>query len=101
MRIVKKFQTGGQIEDPNAMAAEAAAPAEQQMGGQDPIMQIAEIFAQGLQEQNCELLAQGAQMFLELLQQASSGAPEGGQPVFAKGGKMVARKQASFKLVRG
>lgn len=85
MRIVEKFQEGG------AMPEGAPAPQEQQ----DPLMQIAQIFAQGLQEQNCEMLAQGAQMFLQVLQQsmrAQQPGPEaGGQPVFKKGGKMVKR----------
>ena len=78
-------------------------PAQQpaaQPQGQDPLLQIAEIMAQGLQTQNCELLAQGAQAFLMLLQQAQGGAeqqaPVGepqGEPVFKKGGKICGRKK--------
>lgn len=67
-------------------------------GGQDPLMQIAQIFMEGLQTQNCELLAQGAQAFLMLLQQAQGAqqAPVGepqGEPVFKKGGKICGRKK--------
>lgn len=95
---VKKFQQGGAAPAPQdpAMAPQA------QPGGQggDPLMEIAQIFAQGLQTQNCEMLAQGAQAFLMLLQQAQGGAeqqaPMGepqGEPVFKKGGKICGRKK--------
>ena len=100
MKLVKKFQDGGSmapVEDPNAggmpMGAESMEP---QGGEQDPMMVIVDLFAQGLQNQDCEALAQGAQMFLQLVQEAQGGA---GQPVFAKGGKLVSRK-ANVKLVR-
>ena len=43
---------------------------------------------QGLQNQDCQLLAQGAQAFLELVQGAAQ--PQApGQPVFKKGGKLA------------
>lgn len=76
--------------------------AQPQGGGQDPLLQIAEIFMQGLQTQNCELLAQGAQAFLMLLQQAQGGqqAPVGepqGEPVFKKGGKLCKRVKKDCK----
>lgn len=98
MRIVKKLQAGGYVEDPNAVAG-AAAPVE---GAQDPMQAIVELFVNGLQNQDCNALAQGAQLFLELVQQAQGGAEAApaGQPVFAKGGKIVSRKQSSLKLVR-
>ena len=72
------------------------AQAQPQSG--DPLMEIANIFMQGLQTQNCELLAQGAQAFLMLLQQAQGAqqAPVGepqGEPVFKKGGKICGRKK--------
>ena len=86
-------------------------PAQQpaaQPQGQDPLLQIAEIMAQGLQTQNCELLAQGAQAFLMLLQQAQGGveqqAPVGepqGEPVFKKGGKICGRKKKIKKDCNG
>lgn len=101
MKIVKnseriqRFQQGGAapVQDP-AMAAQAQ---PQQSG--DPLMEIAQIFMQGLQTQNCEMLAQGAQAFLMLLQQAQGAeqqAPVGqpqGEPVFKKGGKICKRKK--------
>ena len=49
------------------------------------MMQVVQMFAEGLQKQDCQLLAQGAQMFLQLVQQSQQGgaAPqeEQGQPV--------------------
>lgn len=97
------------------MPAEAMeqAPAQQAPQGGDPLMEIAQIFMQGLQTQNCELLAQGAQAFLMLLQQAQGAeqAPVGepqGEPVFKKGGKICGRKKVkkncgggSFKKCNG
>jgi len=81
----RKFQEGGQMVATEAAPAEEPMPAEG--GEQDPLMMIAQIFAQGLQEQNCEMLAKGAQAFLEMLQQSASA--EQAQPVFRKGGKLV------------
>lgn len=83
-------------------AAPEAAPAGAQ-GGQDPIMQIADIFAQALQSGDCNMLAQGAEMFIQLVSQAmGQGGPQGpvdqapeGEPVFKKGGKLVKRKKCS------
>lgn len=96
MKIVKKFQAGGNAPMPNSPENQPAA--QPNGGGQDPLLQIAEIMAQGLQTQNCELLAQGAQAFLMLLQQAQGAqqAPVGepqGEPVFKKGGKICGRKK--------
>lgn len=86
---IKRFQEGGSV-DP-AMAPEAAQTAPEQGAQQDPLMQIAEMFAQGLQAQDCQLLAQGAEMFLQLISQAQgAGAPQG-EPVFKKGGKIARR----------
>lgn len=90
---VKKFQEGG-----NMPATPGAAPAGAQ-GGQDPIMQIADIFAQALQSGDCNMLAQGAEMFLQLVSQAMGQGPvdqvPAGEPVFKKGGKLVKRKKCS------
>lgn len=91
---IKKFQEGG------AMPAGEAAPMGPE-GGQDPLMQIAEIFAQGLQGGDCQMLAQGAEMFLQVIAQAmGQGGPQGpvdqapeGEPVFKKGGKLIKRKK--------
>lgn len=85
---IKKYQVGGNAPMP------AEAPAQQ---GGDPLMQIAQIFMEGLQSGDCNLLAQGAEAFLGLLQQAAGPAPVDqapqGQPVFKKGGKVCGRKQ--------
>lgn len=91
---------GGPVEAPEAGAPVEAAPVEGGMPaqeGQDPLMAIAEMFMQGLQAQDCSMLAQGAQMFLELLQQAQGTSEQ--QPVFGKGGKIASRKPASIQLV--
>lgn len=96
----KKFQQGGPIEAP-AEGAEAPVPQEEapaeeapaEEGQEDPMMQLAQIFAQGLQNQDCNALAQGAQMFLQLVEQAQGGGAEApqGEPVFRKGGRLAYR----------
>lgn len=96
MKIVKKFQAGGSV--PGPVAPENQPAAQPNGGNQDPLLSIAQVFAEGLQTQNCELLAQGAQAFLMLLQQAQGAqqAPVGepqGEPVFKKGGKICGRKK--------
>ncbi len=81
MKIVNKFQQGGAMAQP----APEAAPA------QDPVAQIVEMFMMGLQNQDCEALAAGAEMFLSLVQQASAPAPMGAEPsapVFKRGGQI-------------
>lgn len=88
---IKKYQMGGEMPaGAPAPAATEAAPA-----GNDPLMEIAQLFATGLQNGDCNLLAQGAEAFLMLLQQASAPAPvdqaPAGQPVFKKGGKLIKR----------
>lgn len=86
MKIVNKFQQGGPVGQP----APEAAPA------QDPVAQIVEMFMMGLQNQDCEALAAGAEMFLSLVQQASAPAPVGAesseQPIFRRGGT-ISRKR--------
>lgn len=115
---VKLYQDGGAMAAPQgggdpsqggAPGAEQGAPAgaeqgQEGQGGQDPLMQIAQMFAQALQSQDCKGLAQGAQMFLQLIAQAQQGAqggPEGGQPaeptVMRKGGKFVFKKKEVAK----
>lgn len=102
MKIVKKFQDGGMVPADAGVAPETA-PMDEGMapqgGEQDPMAMIVQLFVDGLQTQNCEELAQGAEMFLQLIQQAQGGAPEG-QPVFAKGGKIVGVKRNPIQLVR-
>lgn len=90
---IKKFQMGGEMPITNT----AAQAPSTETNGNDAIMQIAQLFAQGLQTGDCNLLAQGAEAFLMLLQQASAPAPmeaaPQGQPVFKKGGRLVRRKK--------
>ena len=105
----RKFQQGGPVEAPvgaeagEQMPEEGSAPEEEPMpeegapeggGEQDPMMQLAQMFAQGLQNQDCQMLMQGAQMFLQLLQQAQGGEqpqePQG-EPVFRRGGRLAYR----------
>lgn len=93
----RKFQVGGQMPPAEEPAMTEATPVNeatpQQGGEQDPIAVLAQMFAQGLQNQDCQLLAQGAQMFLEIVQQMQGGAPEEpqGEPVFRNGGTLVRR----------
>lgn len=101
VKQTKKFQQGGPVEAP-AEGAEAPMPQEEapaeeapaEGGGEDPMMQLAQIFAQGLQNQDCQALAQGAQMFLQLIEQSQGGGqpqePQG-EPVFRRGGILAYR----------
>lgn len=95
---LKKFQVGGTLpsEEQVQEQVQEQAPVEQQeqpINDQDPIVVLTQVFTQGLQNQDCDLLAQGAQMFLEIVQQMQGGAPEEpqGEPVFRKGGILVRR----------
>lgn len=94
---IKKFQMGGEVPSGAPVPASAPVEATAPASGDDVLMQIAQLFAQGLQTGDCNLLAQGAEAFLMLLQQASAPAPmeaaRQGQPVFKKGGKLVRRKK--------
>ena len=96
---VNYLQEGGPVPAPapGPEAAPAGGPPAGPEGGQDPLMQIAQVFAQGLQAQDCQALAQGAQMFLELISQAQGGS-EGGSPpeeptVMKKGGKFILKSK--------
>lgn len=75
----------------------APAPAAQQPAAaqQDPLVEIANMMAQGLQSGDCNILAQACEAFLSLLSQAQEpiGAPVDSEPVFKKGGKLVKRKK--------
>lgn len=85
MRIINKFQMGGQMNQ----------PVEEAPAQQDPIAQIVEMFAAGLQNQDCQLLAEGASLFMELVSASSQPAPigsEGSAPIFRRGGKAIKRK---------
>ena len=83
---IKKFQQGG------PMPAEAAAPAPAQ-GGQDQMMaQLEQMAMEIIHSVVPEGAAMLAEMIMQMLQsQAPVGQPQG-QPVFAKGGKLIRRK---------
>lgn len=107
MKIIpRKFQEGG------AMTPEAAPEAAPQGGAPapttdgapeegapeggeaDPLMQIAQLAVQALQNQDCQSAMAVCQAFIQLLQ-SQQGAPEQeapqGEPVYRKGGKLVSR----------
>lgn len=100
VKQTKKFQQGGPVDAP-AEGAEAPVsqeeapeePAPEEEGQENPMMQLAQLFAQGLQNQDCQMLAQGAQMFLQLVEQSQGGGTEEpqGEPVFRKGGRLAYR----------
>lgn len=104
VKQTKKFQQGGPVDAPadgaEAPVSQEEAPEEsapEEGGQEDPMMQLAQLFAQGLQNQDCQMLAQGAQMFLQLVEQLQGGGaeePQGepqGEPVFRKGGRLAYR----------
>ena len=92
---VQKFQMGGPmpqeapVEEP---VQEGSAPiqeqAPEQEGQQDPMMMLAQMSAQALQSQDCQIAMQVCQAFLEIMQQMQGGAPEEpqGEPIFARNG---------------
>lgn len=87
MKVIKKFQEGG------AMPVEAAPQAAPQ---QDPLMMLAQMSAQALQEGSCEIAMQVCEAFIQLVQEAQANAagpvaPEqgGAQPVMKNGGKIA------------
>lgn len=103
MRIVNKFQQGGPM-SPEAVPAdtgaeEAYAPednggAEMPEGGEDPIMQIAQVAMQALETQDCEAAMAVCEAFIQLIQQGQGGEPEEapeGEPVYRQGGVLSRR----------
>lgn len=93
---VKKFQQGGEIAPEEAPMEEA--PVEEgtpmnegQGGGEDPFMMLAQMAAQALQNQDCQMAMQVCQGFLEVMQQMAGAQQQQGEPVFKKGGKLCKR----------
>lgn len=98
---INKFQQGGAIppQDPAAGGAPVEGGAPE--GGEDPMMQIAQMAMQALQAQDCNAAMQVCQVFVQLLQQAQGGGAEGapdevsaaeaGEPVYRRGGTLVKR----------
>ena len=100
---LRKFQDGGAMPPqgapkdqgaPQEGAPEEGAPQEGGQG-QDPIMQIAQVAMQALQNKDCEAAMSVCQAFIQLIQQNQGGAPEEqapqGEPVYRAGGKLVGR----------
>lgn len=126
-RIVSKFQDGGAAPAGGAPQGGAPAPGgapggdpSQGGGGQDPVMQLAQLAQQALQSQDCQAALAVCQGFMSLIQsaQGGGGAPGGdpsqgggapggapaagggdpsqggGQPVYRAGGRLVKRIKA-------
>lgn len=100
VKQTKKFQQGGPVDAPTdgtetPVSQEEASEEEAPEGGaeENPMMQLAQIFAEGLQNQDCQALAQGAQMFLQLVEQSQGRGTEEpqGEPVFKRGGRLAYR----------
>lgn len=100
VKQTKKFQQGGPVDAPTdgteapvSQEETPEEPAPEEGGQENPMMQLAQLFAQGLQNQDCQMLAQGAQMFLQLVEQSQGGGAEEpqGEPVFRKGGRLAYR----------
>ena len=93
-KVIKKFQEGGAMPaegTPVEQTPEGGAPVEG--GGEDPLMQLASVFQQGLQNQDCQMLAQGAQMFLQLISQANQEQQPASEPIYKKGGVLLRRER--------
>lgn len=96
---VQKFQMGGPVQPAPAEepTQTGGAPVQEQTpeqgGEQDPMMMLAQMSAQAIQSQDCQMAMQVCQAFLEIIQQMQGGAPEEpqGEPVFRKGGVLVRR----------
>lgn len=92
---VKKFQQGGPVV-PEEQMPEEGMPAEgaPEAAPQDnPLIVLAEAAMQGLQTQDCQIMAQVCQGLLEIVQQMQEPAPQepAGEPVFKKGGVLLRR----------
>lgn len=97
---IRRFQMGGEMAPEEAApdqmgGAPEEAPAGPEQGGGDPIMQIAQMAAQALQNQDCQMAMQVCEIFLQMVQQSQGAAePEpAGEPVFKAGGILVRRKR--------
>ena len=91
-QMIKKFQEGGPAPAPAEAAPAEAAPAEAAPDGGDPTAQILEAATAALQNQDCNLAMQVLQAIVQMLGGGAPegpAAPEGQQPVFKKGGKLV------------
>lgn len=100
-KSLKKFQQGGPVvpEEPmmteempaGEMPTEEVATEETQQ--ENPLIVLAQAAIQGLQNQDCQMMAQVCQGLIQLVQQLMQPAPqeETGEPVFKKGGVLLRR----------
>ena len=89
MAFIKKFQQGGQV------APVEAAPAQ---GGQNQMMaQLEQMAMEIIQSVGPEGAAMLAEMIMGMLQSQAPVGAEQGQPVFAKGGRIVRRSRKCGK----
>ena len=93
---LQKYQAGGEMaagapaEDPT-MAAGAPAPEAQGGNPEELLMQLAQVAAQALQNQDCEAAMAVCQGFIQMIQQMQGGGAPEGEPVYKRGGKLVKR----------
>ena len=89
LKQLLKFQEGGEMTE-----APAEVPAEAPEQGGSPEEQILQAAAQAVQTQDCQLGLQVCQILLEMAggggsAQPAPAAPEGQEPVYRKGGRLV------------
>lgn len=98
---IAKFQEGGAaptMQDQGMAVPAGQDPAAQApQGGEDPIMQLAQMAQQALQSGDGQLALSVCEGFLQLVQQLAGGggapqeAPQG-EPVFKAGGKIIVKR---------
>lgn len=94
MKIVKnnvRYMQDGGMAPEMAPEAQGAAPAPEQGGAEDQMVQLAQQLVEMLMQQIGDPNAVMAilQMAMEMIQQSAGGSPEAAQePVFKKGGKL-------------
>lgn len=87
----RKFQVGGNIQPEGNVATPTNEGTPDQGAEQDPIMILAQMSAQALQSQDCQMAMQVCQAFLDIVQQMQAPEEPQGEPVFRKGGSLVRR----------
>lgn len=91
---VQKFQEGGPMPAEEAQMEQAPEESGAPAGGgqEDPIMQMAQLAMQALQNQDCDAAMAVCQAFVQMIQAQQGGggaAPE--EPVYRAGGRLVRR----------
>lgn len=78
-----------------APAPEEQGAAPEQGGGEDPVMQLAQMAQQALESKDCNAAMAACEGLLQLLSQGQEGGGEGaapqGAPVYKKGGVLIKR----------